>query len=59
MTLPRPLLAGFALIAFGGVLAAASIALPDDEPALFGMFAAGVGLLVVLVGLLPTRPPTA
>lgn len=59
MALSRPLLAGFALIAFGGVLAAAGNALAEDEPAIFGMVAAGVGLLVVLVGLVPAQSPAA
>lgn len=58
MALSPPLLAGFAFLAFGAVLAIAGVALAEDEPAIFGMFSAGVGLLVILVGLVPARRPS-
>lgn len=43
-------LVGFALLAFGGILALASVGLQEDEPAVFGIVSGGVGLLAVLVG---------
>lgn len=53
----RAVIAGFAFLAYAGVLALWGIGAGQDEPGLFGAVLGGLGLLAVFMGLIGWGEP--